>query len=339
MLYGFPTNWRLMLLIDSKIHRQKSLGNFSPRACFRNCTMSNSIQRYQNLGYKEALSRNDLYPIACKELSLILRQAYAKLPKNLQSIIFHDTLTAFRLLPEMQTRIAISAAHLLSQSAEAALPKQKKNMAVTEFKHAKVAQKRRSKSNQEEESATELPEDVLACIFSFLDIQSLASVGQVCWSWTFAASDNNLWQSQYATYFGNGILSDAESLNSIECGYRKFGNLRKNKMTSINIDWKEAFKRAYLGNSSKRLTSKRGYCDHCESIVWLNNMRCCNEDCSAPQHRKGQIIPVSLHQVLEYLLDGSSSLVPASDSESESDDGSNFGLWAYPRFTEYLEFL
>lgn len=50
----------------------------------------------------------------------------------------------------MQTQSAVSAAHLLLQSVEAALPKQKKNVAVTEFKHAMVAHKRRCKAHQVE---------------------------------------------------------------------------------------------------------------------------------------------------------------------------------------------
>ncbi|PRQ60216.1 hypothetical protein RchiOBHm_Chr1g0378761 [Rosa chinensis] len=91
-----------------------------------------------------------IYPLVCKELSLILRGAYRKVPKNLQSLIFQDTLTAFRLLPEMKTRSAVSAAHLLLQSVEATLPKQKKNLAVTEYKNAMIAHKRRAKARQEE---------------------------------------------------------------------------------------------------------------------------------------------------------------------------------------------
>lgn len=50
----------------------------------------------------------------------------------------------------MQTSKAVSAAHLLHQSAEAALPKQKRNLAITEFKQAMVAHKRRYKARQEE---------------------------------------------------------------------------------------------------------------------------------------------------------------------------------------------
>lgn len=51
----------------------------------------------------------------------------------------------------MHLHSAVSAVHLLHQSAEAALPKQKRNMAVTEFKHAMVAHKRRHKARQEED--------------------------------------------------------------------------------------------------------------------------------------------------------------------------------------------
>lgn len=53
----------------------------------------------------------------------------------------------------MQTRNAVSAAHLLLQSVEAALPKQKRNLAVTEFKQAMVAHKRRCKAHQEEKGS------------------------------------------------------------------------------------------------------------------------------------------------------------------------------------------
>lgn len=59
-----------------------------------------ALGRYEELGMKESLHRMYQYPIACKELSFILRLAYNQLPKVLQSLIFQDTLTAFRLLPQ-----------------------------------------------------------------------------------------------------------------------------------------------------------------------------------------------------------------------------------------------
>lgn len=53
-------------------------------------------------------------------------------------------------LCRVQTGYGISSANVLLQAAEAALPKQKKALAVSEFKHAAVAYKRRSKSQQVE---------------------------------------------------------------------------------------------------------------------------------------------------------------------------------------------
>lgn len=50
----------------------------------------------------------------------------------------------------MKTRSAVLAAHVLLQSVEATLPKQKKNLAVTEYKNAMIAHKRRAKARQEE---------------------------------------------------------------------------------------------------------------------------------------------------------------------------------------------
>ncbi|KAJ4705920.1 F-box protein [Melia azedarach] len=235
--------------------------------------MSNPMERYQKLGLKEALPRIYRYPIACKELSFILRAAYTKLPKNVQSLIFEDALAAFRLLPEIQTSSAVSATHLLLQSVEAVLPKQKKNLAVTEFKHAKVAHKRRCKARREDQGSVQLPEDVLIYIFSFLDMQSLVSVGLVCWSWNLAASDNHLWQLQYAIYFGN-------SDNSSKVKVQRSGRdtlLQDNLASESCIDWREAFKKEYIGNSSKKLTSNRGFCGHCKAVVWLNNLKCSNE--------------------------------------------------------------
>lgn len=49
----------------------------------------------------------------------------------------------------MQTHSVVSAANSLAQAAEAKLPKQKKSLAAAEFKHAKIAQKRQSKMQQE----------------------------------------------------------------------------------------------------------------------------------------------------------------------------------------------
>ncbi|KAJ7974115.1 F-box protein [Quillaja saponaria] len=276
--------------------------------------MSSPLERYQNLGLRESLPKIYRYPFACKELSFILREAYNKLPKNLQAIVFQDTLTAFRLLPEVQTSSAVSSTHILLQSVEAALPKQKKSLAVTEFKHAMVAHKRRLKTRREGNGSAQLPHDALVHIFSFLDMQSLISMGLVCWSWNLAASDNHLWESQYTTFFGN---SD---------------NNMKKQFTILAEDeyWKATFRRAYTGSSGKRLTSSRGYCRHCKSIVWIDNMKCPNSH-SGKISRIQDIKPLDAWQVVEYLLDDSLFVISSSDSDTDSDGEPVSRLWAYPK--------
>lgn len=49
----------------------------------------------------------------------------------------------------MQTGHGLSSANVLLQAAEVALPKQKKALAVSEFKHAAVAHKRRSRAHHD----------------------------------------------------------------------------------------------------------------------------------------------------------------------------------------------
>ncbi|KAK6936758.1 F-box domain [Dillenia turbinata] len=75
----------------------------------------------------------------------------------------------------MQTLGAASAANVLLESADVALPNQYRNLAKTEFKqalHTRGAISLRS---------AQLPQDVLVHIFSFLDMHSLISIGLVCW--------------------------------------------------------------------------------------------------------------------------------------------------------------
>ncbi|KAF3432909.1 hypothetical protein FNV43_RR24011 [Rhamnella rubrinervis] len=295
--------------------------------------MSNPLERYQKLCLRESFPRIHRYPLACKELSFILRSAYAKFPKNLQALIFQDTLTAFRLLPGMQTSNAVSAAHLLLRGAEAALPKQKRNLAVTEFKQAMVAHKRRRKARQEEKGSSQLPQDVLMHVFGFLDVQSLASVGQVCWSWNLAANDNHLWQMQYATFFrssDNGLKINGRQRYEVEDNEDTSLQEQEEMVTRSSIDWREAFKRAYIGRSSKKLTSSRGYCGHCNTIVWLDNTKCSNVHIGLDSGNQ-QVKPVSPSQIVEYILDDSTSATESDSSSSDSDGDSERGLWAYPK--------
>lgn len=62
--------------------------------------MGSPKERYEELELHESLNQSYRYAVACKELAFILRKAYSKAPKNLQSLIFEDTLSAFRLLPK-----------------------------------------------------------------------------------------------------------------------------------------------------------------------------------------------------------------------------------------------
>ncbi|TKY51360.1 F-box protein [Spatholobus suberectus] len=287
--------------------------------------MSSPLERYQKLGLRESLPKTYRYPIACRELSFILKESFHQFPKNLQSIIFQDTLSAFRLLPEVQTQSAVSAAHFLLQSVEAALPKQKKNVAVTEFKHAMVAHKRRCKAHQVEEGSLQLPQDILVHIFSFLDMKSLVSVGLVCWSWNIAANDNHLWEMQYVALYGNGVKQQPVKL--VEG--RNDRLLQEPIDTRIITDWKEAVKGAYTGALSRKLTTNRGYCGHCKSVVWLNNATCPNVHSGISEIQ--DIKPVTSFQVVEYLLDDSLFITSSSDSDSDSEGGSISRLWAYPK--------
>lgn len=288
------------------------------------------LERYEKLGMAESLPRVYQYPIACKELSFILRGAYSQLPKNLQSLIFQHTLTAFRLLPQMQTQKAISSANLLIQSAEAVLPKQKRVLAATEFRHAKIAHKRRCKDRQE--GSTQLPQDVLVHTFSFLDLRSLLSAASVCWLWNSAASDNYLWHLQHVSYFGDsGHCSKGWALPRCEMlGNDERMQLQEEVTTETSIDWRETFMKAYRGNSLKTHTSYRGFCGRCHAVVWLSKMKCCNQRCRL-NSKNQQITPISTEQIVDYILDGSVCEVSSSESDSDSDEGTTSKLWAFPR--------
>lgn len=294
---------------------------------------SNPIQRYQNLRLKESLCRPYCYSLACKELSLFLRSAYSICPKNLQSQIFQDTLFAFSLLPEIQVQYAISAANSLLQSAEFALPKQKRGLAVKEYKHAMVACKRKSKSLQEEEVLTVLPRDVLFHIFGFLDLQSLVSTAAVCRSWNAVASDDHLWKSLHATFFGkldNPFKLKLDNNTDGTIKSKKDVHSANHAETKADTDWRNVFKRAYREICSRRFKSHRGCCSSCGSIVWLNSNKCSNTS-GIIDISTHQINPLSTRQIVEYILGGSFSSESSSDgdSDSDTDDNSFCKLWAY----------
>lgn len=76
-------------------------------------------------------------------MKLLIMHLPAIFRTTLPNFYFFSILSKFRI----QTQSAVSAVHSLLQSVEAALPKQKKNMAVTKFKHAMVVHKRRCKAH------------------------------------------------------------------------------------------------------------------------------------------------------------------------------------------------
>ncbi|PHT53216.1 hypothetical protein CQW23_07678, partial [Capsicum baccatum] len=250
------------------------------------------VERYQKLGLKHSLNQPYRYPIACDELSIIIKNAYSKLPKNLQSLIFQDSLAAFRLLPQMQTQAAISAAQGLLHSMEAALPKQKKALAASEFKQAMVTHRRRRKVQLVLEGRSQLPQDVLVHVFGFLDLKSLVTASLVCRSWNVAGSDNHLWQCIHLSFFGKS--SGNPNIIRLTYDVERISFTPAN-ITAANVDWKDAFKRAYRGISIK-VTSQRGFCKQCNSIVWLSNSRCSNE-CYGKISDEHQTMPASLEQV------------------------------------------
>ncbi|KAJ6841735.1 F-box protein isoform X1 [Iris pallida] len=283
---------------------------------------SASERRYSELGVSEALRRQYDYPKACEELSLILRKAYSKLPKPLQSRIFQDTLFAFRRLPEVQTSQGMSSANVLVQAVEVSLPKQKKSVAVSEFKNAMVAHKRRGKTHQDE-GTMQVPQDVLVHIFRFLDVQALVVVSSVCWAWNSASCDNTLWRSKYSLLFGDYDIKTE-------------GHTVEGKDAITSLDWKVAFKRKYTGTLTWRLTSHRAKCEHCKSLLWTSHITCGRaHNCPEMKDQKLKVKSVLPYKIVEYLL-GDTDLTSSSDSDSDSDGSSLVEqqlrrLWAYPR--------
>lgn len=286
--------------------------------------MSSEAERYAKLGLADALRRPYDYSSACVELSFLLRRAYSKLPKSLQSVLFQDTLHAFRLLPE-QAVAGISAANLLNQAVEASLPKQKKALAVSEYKHAVIAQKRRCKLHHNLKGVAALPHDVLVLIFSFLDLRSLLTVGFVCKTWKSAANDDMLWKIQYSVYFGKSeVHIETETQHEIRKMLSVYQN-KENTSLPVSHAWKESFRSKHIG-SSRRLLSSRVYCKNCKSVIWRSSItsKSCHS-CFLVSKHPIKIKQMTPSKVAEYLLEEAATLSESSsDSESDSDD-----IWPY----------
>ncbi|KAG9134360.1 hypothetical protein Leryth_016253 [Lithospermum erythrorhizon] len=296
--------------------------------------------KYEKLKLKESLNRSSHYPNACKELAFIIRNAYSSSPKNLQTTIFQDTISAFRLLPQMQTQSAASAANLLLQSVEAMFPKQRKVLAVTEFRHAMIAHKKLSKAQNDDRhlGATQLPQDVLVHIFGFLDVWSLISAAAVCRLWNDAATENHLWESLYADFFDD--CSPNLEVNQLNIGgveHNADMKIKDDLVTQTKTNWKDAFKRTYKVCAAKRFNCHRGYCRHCSSLVWLSDTKFSSKR-SGDNCKHHKVKPVSNEQILDFLLnDHFTTYSSDSDDDDDDDDKLLLKLWAYP--SQMLPFI
>ncbi|CAL4902160.1 unnamed protein product [Urochloa decumbens] len=282
-----------------------------------------AAERYREMRIAAALSRPWDYPTACGELAALLRLGYADLPKAAQALAAADVLLAFRLLPDVQTGYALSAANALLQAVEVALPKQKKAQAVSEFKHSVITHKRRARA-QQNSGLPHIPQDVLVHIFSFLDMHSLVAAGLVCWSWNSAANDSDLWKMNYSLFFRISHLS----CNGIPvCGVQ---NSRDSVSVDTNFGWKESFHSKYAECVSWKFASNRAICRHCRSVIWLSNLTC-----AAPHHcpknarDEVKLQPLLPDTVAKYILHDDD--LAASSSENDDTDDSDYEN-GHPRF-------
>ena len=86
-----------------------------------------AAERYREMGISAALSRPWDYPTACGEIAALLRIGYGDLPKAAQALVAGDVLLAFRLLPDVQTGYALSAANGLLQAVDGSLQSKRRH--------------------------------------------------------------------------------------------------------------------------------------------------------------------------------------------------------------------
>ncbi|KMZ56512.1 hypothetical protein ZOSMA_94G00370 [Zostera marina] len=292
-------------------------------------------ERYRKLGIRDALSRHCDYSHACTDLNSILRCAYIKLPKNLQALVFQDTLAAFRLLP--QTSSGISSAKLLIRAAEAVLPKQRRVLALSEFKQAAVAHKRGSKAPQYTQGIVQLPHDLLVEIFHSLDLTSLVTVSRVSWAWNSAAKDGALWKLLYSVFFGksNSCFQNDEPLIS-----KSFENVCALELKdSAYPNWREIFKINFLARPLYSAAT-RIFCGGCSEVIWINRFTCNNKHQCSNNLGSPKMQPILSQKVVSYLTDDKLWPTLLSDSDNDNSDNSDDEsspwlprLWTYPNYT------
>ncbi|XP_006654675.2 F-box protein At5g52880 [Oryza brachyantha] len=292
-----------------------------------------AVERYGEMGISAALSRPWDYPTACGEIAALLRNGYADLPKAAQALVAADVLLAFRLLPDVQTGYALSAANGLLQAVEGSLPKQKKAQAISEFKRSIVAHKRHARV-QQDPGATHIPYDVLVHIFSFLDMRSLLAAGLVCWPWNSAANDNNLWKMNYSLFF---------SIYPMNCNSTPTpGNVQnsdghvQNSMYPVSPDpgfsWKEAFQNKYAEQETWSSASNRALCGFCRSVIWLCNLTSATPH-QCPKNGKdgvklGPLLPLTVADYILGIDDLTASSSESADTDSDSENYHQARFWS-----------
>ncbi|CAL1371066.1 unnamed protein product [Linum trigynum] len=160
-------------------------------------------------------------------------------------------------------------------------PSRRKNLAVSEFRHGKVAQKRRWKVYHREET-----------------------------------NNNLLWQAHYAEVFGSSRNYIGPKIKKSICPIQE--NVASG---GTGVDWKVAFQRAYSGNCSKRPASKRGYCNHYKAAVWLDGMKnfvTVMKPNANPNNHKSHTL--HLIRLLPIYCMVFLSLLSSSECDSDSDD-------------------
>ncbi|BAS94989.1 F-box protein At5g52880 [Oryza sativa Japonica Group] len=285
-----------------------------------------AAERYREMGISAALSRPWDYPTACGEIAALLRIGYGDLPKAAQALVAGDVLLAFRLLPDVQTGYALSAANGLLQAVDGSLPKQKKAQAVSEFKRSVVAHKRRARV-QQDPGVPHIPYDVLVHIFSFLDMRSLVAAGLVCWPWNSAANDNHLWEMNYSLFFG---------ICHINCNSTPTaGNVQntdyhvQNSIYQVSPDpgfnWKEAFHKKYAEQETWSSASNRALCGYCRSVIWLCDLTCATPHYCLNNGKDGvKLGPLLPHTVADYILDIADLAASSTESDDTDSDSENY---------------
>ncbi|XP_024518644.1 F-box protein At5g52880-like [Selaginella moellendorffii] len=298
--------------------------------------------RYSSLRLGEALNRRCDYARACKELAVLLKQAYGIAPKSLQAALFQDLLAAFRILQDHPWCSAgdFSAASALLQASDSVLPKHKKGLAAGEFRKAAISLQRSSKNQSELDESCQLPVDVLVHVFSFLDPISLATAGCVCRSWNSEYKDANLWQKLFTVVLENTSFDPTRVLQlaGFELGDDDSSTPLRVKDVSIQKIgcWKKAFEIAVLRSPKLLYLFTRAQCLTCKATFWSSELclQTFANQCSKKNFQEHKLRPLLLEQVVSFVLMGSRQAYNTKkDSDSDEDQYLPYAkLWEYAKW-------